>query len=81
MKGNKTHRHDRNPLEKQLHDNFVAENDMENISRIVFDTTDGIRLVDFCDDREAAIVISTIQWLGSSVGQDFLSRNGFKNNQ
>ena len=33
---------------------------------------------DYLSDREKRIVLSTIQWLGSPVGQGFLDRNNFK---
>lgn len=81
MKGNKTYRHEQNPMEKQLHDNFITDNKAEDMSRIAFGTLDGITPADFCNERELSIVISTIQWLGSSVGQSFLYDNGFTLNR
>lgn len=80
-KGFNTHRHAHNPKERQLHDNFVKEyingylcaNDIRDI---VFTTSIGDPK-EYLTDREKRIVISTIQWLGSPVGQGFLNSNGF----
>jgi hypothetical protein len=37
----------------------------------------GVRPADHLTDREKQIVLSTIQWLGSPVGQGFLNDCGF----
>ena len=62
MKGNKTYRHTNNPLEKKLHDSFIKEHLKPNR---------------YLTDDEKRVAISTIQWLGSPVGQSFLMENGF----
>ena len=78
MKGNKTYRHDSNPLEKQLHDSFVKKNNVEDMSMISLPSKNGMKPDRYLTDDECAIVISTIQWLGSPVGQYFLKENGFE---
>ena len=86
MEGYKTYRHDSNPKEKELHDKFIDEmitNKLANadiLDFIVFGQADkSISQANGClSDREKRIVISTIQWLGSSVGQSFLRECGFK---
>jgi hypothetical protein len=78
MKGNKTYRHNSNPLEKQLHDSFVKGNSVEDMSMICLSSDDGMRPDRYLTDDEVSIAISTIQWLGSPVGQNFLSENGFE---
>ena len=81
IKGFKEHRHDSNPLEKQLHDSFIDPHVNRDMDMIVFppaDNSDGMFANDVLSEREQQIVISTIQWLGSSVGQYFLHENGFK---
>lgn len=76
MEGNKTYRHTNNPLEKKLHDNFIKQH-ITDIEMICIDSNDGITPNRYLTDDEKSIVISTIQWLGSSVGQSFLRGNGF----
>jgi len=79
IKGNKTYRHDRNPLEKQLHDSFIKSNgSVEDMSMICLSSNDGMRPDRYLTDEECSIVISTVQWLGSHVGQSFLRENGFE---
>jgi len=78
MKGNKTYRHESNPLEKQLHDSFVKNNSLDDMSMISMSSDDGLRPTKYLTEEEGSIVISTIQWLGSSVGQEFLRENGFE---
>lgn len=82
MNGFKTYRHESNPKEKELHDKFIehVSYNEDDIDRIVFppsarfgDMVPG----DYLNPREKQIVISTIQWLGSPVGQKFLERCGF----
>lgn len=78
MKGTKTHRHNSNPLEMQFHDSFIKEcSTYDDMARIGLGTTDGIRPIDHLTEREEEIMINTIQWLGSPVGQQFLIDNGF----
>lgn len=87
MEGFKTHRFKQNPKEKQLHDNFL-KNHIEDkygcdVSFLVF-PPNGISqsyTVDNLSDREKRIVLSTIQWLGSPVGQNFMRENGFELNE
>ena len=84
MEGFKTHRHASNPKEKELHDKFVAEFvesrhgggiALEQISMPM----DGRgNPAEYLTDREKQIMISTIQWLGSPVGQGFLEKCGFE---
>ena len=78
MKGNKTHRHNTNPLEKQLHDSFVKNNSLEDMSMISLPSENGMKPDRYLTDDEVSVVISTIQWLGSPVGQYFLKENGFE---
>lgn len=84
LKGFKTYRHESNPIEKKLHDKFVKDHiDCEKwtcpVDLLVFPpANDDISTPsDYLSDREKQIVISTIQWLGTSVGQNFLSECGF----
>jgi len=83
MKGLKTHRHNSNPLEKEIHDKFIEEFvetkhgngiAMEQIALPVDGRGDP---KEYLTDREKEIMISTIQWLGSPVGQGFLEKCGF----
>ena len=82
MEGYKTYRHKKNPKEKELHDNFLKEHDREgyaDMDLIVFGhPSDSLMPNDYLTDRERKIVLSTIQWLGSSVGQSFLTSCGFE---
>lgn len=81
MKGFKTHRHEQNPKEKEFHDKFLIEHDRkgyEDMNLIVFGHgSRSLRPNDNLTDRERKIVLSTIQWLGSPVGQSFLNECGF----
>lgn len=83
--GFKTYRHKDNPKEKELHDYFIKEH-IENKhtcdpSLLVFPVNNGTGFepCDHLSEREKRIVISTIQWLGSPVGQSFLNECGFEN--
>ena len=79
IKGNKTYRHASNPMEKRLHDSFIKSNDsVDDMSMIAIESDDGMRPNRFLTDDECSIVISTVQWLGSHVGQSFLRENGFE---
>lgn len=82
MEGFKTYRHEQNPKEKEFHDKFLrfhnrdGYNDMDNI---VFGTDgNSVRPAQYLTDREKQIALSTIQWLGSPVGQGFLADCGFE---
>ena len=78
MKGTKQFRHESNPIEKQLHDSFIKECGTNVfMARIGIGTTNGETPINYLDDHEKEIMINTIQWLGSPVGQGFLARNGF----
>ena len=83
MEGYKTYRHSSNPKEKELHDKFKEQfidcedrtgNEKNFINKIVFGCSDAAQAIpnDTLSDREKKIVLSTIQWLGSPVGQSFL---------
>jgi len=78
MEGFKTYRHDSNPKEKELHDKFIEMfgSSMELIPLTL--NSRGTGSDDFLSEREEKIVISTIQWLGSPVGQSFLRSCGFE---
>ena len=82
MKGNKTYRHKSNPKEKELHDKFLKghiENRDSNIDLLVFPPGNDYQTyaTDTLSEREKVIMLSTVQWLGSPVGQYFLSTCGF----
>lgn len=66
IEGLRTHRHKRNPLEKRMHDGFVDMGE-ERMSNILGETP---------SPRDIAVMATTVQWLGSPVGQDFLSKYG-----
>ena len=82
IKGFNTHRHEKNPKEKELHDKFLKEHNREgyeDMDLIVFGHgSQGLTPNDYLSDREKKIVLSAIQWVGSPVGQDFLRSCGFK---
>lgn len=79
MKGNNTHRHEQNPEEKLFHDAFVKHMSYNqyDISRVVFGSDGRGFPREVINEREEAIVISAIQWLGSPVGQGFLNKLGY----
>jgi len=78
MEGYKTYRHESNPKEKELHDKFIQNNKYIDIERIVFPQSETFVSEHILSEREMKIVISTIQWLGSPVGEGFLRSCGFK---
>ena len=82
MKGYKTYRHKDNPKEKEFHDKFIDDNKDQLFSGfdyIAFGQSDvGMKANDTLTERETRIMISTIQWLGSPVGQSFLRDCGFE---
>jgi len=79
MEGYKKYRHKSNPVEKELHDKFIEKHGDKDMSMIVFPPKEnGIQPSEFLTEREEKIVISTIQWLGSPVGQGFLEECGFE---
>jgi len=81
--GFNVHRHNTNPKEKILHDNFKKEfldnkYSTESIDRLVFGHGNNSHVPnDYLTDREKKILISGIQWLGSPVGELFLKDCGF----
>jgi len=80
MKSFKEYRHRSNPKEKEFHDKFLQDHSKGvDMSLIVFGHVgNGTRPLGYLTPREEDIVLSTIQWLGSPVGQGFLNSCGFK---
>lgn len=80
MKALKQHRFGTNPLEKELFESFVDSHDHGyDIDLIVFGSRPNSGMPsDYLSEREKEIVASTIQWLGSPVGQGFLRSVGFE---
>lgn len=82
--GFKTYRHESNPKEKELHDKFLKEyingDSVRNVDILIFPTSNPSQTIaiDTLSDREKQIMLSTIQWLGSHVGQSFLRDCGFE---
>lgn len=78
MEGFKTYRHSDYPEEKRFHDSF-CDFDLESASAISLPIKDnGIGAKELLTDREHQIVISTIQWLGSPVGLNYLKSLGYE---
>jgi len=81
LEGFKLYRHKSNPKEKEFHDKFLKEHNRDgynDMDLIVFGhSPNSFSPNDYLSDREKEIVLSTIQWLGSPVGQGFLSKCGF----
>lgn len=78
MEGYKTYRHKKNQKEKEIHDKFVKQHGDRDMSMIVFPPKEnGLAPSELLTEREERIVISTIQWLGSPIGQQFLNDCGF----
>jgi len=80
MKGNKTYRHQNNPLEKKIHDKFIKAFCVgrgNSLGQICLETDERGIPTSKLSAREKKIIISTIQWLGSPVGQSFLKDCGF----
>ena len=81
MKGFNTHRHESNPKEKELHDQFIehVSRNHDTLSRLVLGSSkDDNFPKDYLASREEKIAISAIQWLGSPVGQGFLRDCGYE---
>jgi hypothetical protein len=82
MKTFKEHRFEN--LNKLIHKYFFLWMDhgfyAHDIDLIVFGQhpNNSMSPKDYLSDREKDIVLSTIQWLGSPVGQRFLDRCGFE---
>lgn len=81
MKGHKTHRHEQNPKEKEIHDLFIERfcKQPELVERIVLPIDGKGRLKGMLNDGEIELIITAMQWLGSPVGQSFLRDCGFVN--
>ena len=80
MESLKPQRFEDNPKEKEFFDKFLKSHHREGYSdmeNIVFGTNERGRPKDYLSEREKEIVVSTIQWLGSPVGQGFLNGCGF----
>jgi len=83
LQGFNARRNIENPTEKLLHDSFISEFVESKLSynavdKIVYGTDEYGNPRDYLSDHEKQIVISTIQWLGSHVGECFLDRCGYK---
>lgn len=76
LKGFKTHRFKNNPLEKILHQNFLKEHSSgSDMDLIVFGhPSNDFYPNDYLTEREKQIVLSVIQWVGTSVGNEFVGR-------
>ena len=71
IEGFRTYRHKENPIEKELHDEIIK--DFRNKFHQI-----GLPHDEKCKtDREEKIIISTIQWIGTPVGQSLLNKIGF----
>lgn len=77
IEGTKKHRHERELLEKKFHDEFINEYS-NHLDSLVFGTNTVGDPKDELTNREKQIVINTIQWLGSGVGEGFLNKIGFE---
>jgi len=79
--GFKSYRHESNPKEKELHDKFIKHCQGNDMDFIVFGHSKSPNEnypYDYLTDKEKLIVISTIPWLGSPIGQSFLDDCGFE---
>jgi hypothetical protein len=80
MKSYKEYRFKNNPQEKLFVEEFIENHTFfdEEMDLIVFgEKSESMEPRDYLSDRERDIVLSTIQWLGSPVGQEFLDKCGF----
>lgn len=85
MKSNKEYRFADNPKEKELHDKFIqffTANGRAKaaLSSIVYGWSDNQQSIPikYLDEDEENICLNIVQWLGTPVGQNFLSDCGFK---
>lgn len=80
MKSFKEYRFENNPQEKKFVEQFIKDHGFYNdIDLIIFGhSSNSSSPNDYLSDREKNIVVSTIQWLGSPVGQHFLDSCGFE---
>ena len=78
MKGNKAYRHEDNPEEKRFHD-AASNMGVGTLSQITLPLNDrGTEPVRYLTVEEEVLVINTLQWLGSPVGQCFLRDMGYQ---
>ena len=79
--GYKTHRHEQNPKEKEIHDLFIERfcKQREQVERIVLPIDENGSPKGTLTDNEIELVITAMQWIGSPVGQSFLRDCGFVN--
>lgn len=81
MKSNKEYRFEQNPDEKCLYDNFINafKDDSRGLSAIIFGWSDDAQSHpnNYLTAGERDACLGIIQWLGSPVGQFFLSTCGF----
>jgi len=78
----KLYRHADNPKEKEIHDKFqkqIIHDRDSGADKIIFGTKDTYQSIpkEYLTDREKQIMLGTIQWLGSHVGECFLRDCGF----
>jgi hypothetical protein len=76
IKGNNTHRHEQNPDEKRIHDEFLKCN--YQMEQIVLNCNGGNHPPRYLSEEEKEIITSAIQWVMSPVGQGLLSKCGFE---
>ena len=75
----KEYRFKNNPKEQEFVEKFWKEyGKYPLMEQIVFGTDERGLSKDNLSEREELIVLSTIQWLGSPVGQGFLNSCGFE---
>ena len=78
MKGNKAYRHEHNPEEKRFHD-AAANMGVGTLSQITLPLNErGTDPVRYLTVGEEVIVVNTLQWLGSPVGQAWLKEMGYE---
>jgi hypothetical protein len=79
MKGSKKYRHNQNPKEKELHDKFInfCKFNSDTIHQVAGDTKENGTPIKYLSKEEQTMIVNTIQWLGSPVGQGFLKECGF----
>jgi hypothetical protein len=87
MKTNKEYRFKDNPKEKEMHDKFIEIFKRDSsanrcLSAIIFGWQNDNQTTPerYLTDDEENICLNLIQWLGSPVGQSFLSECGFSLN-
>lgn len=82
LESNKPYRFKQNPEEQFIHDMFIFENSGMDLSLLVFEqNSGGMTPSKYLSIDETKIVLSTIQWLGSHVGNSFLNKIGYTKNK